>query len=257
MWSIGYSIADEGFDAWEAGAIRIGDAYVEAFRDLARSLRMAIGLTFLERTSVGFRNSCALIDRHGEIPLVYAKIHTVAFTAEKYCAPGEDFYVAPLDIGTDIVNVGVMICYDREFPESARILALKGAEVILTPNACRLEPARLGQFRARAFENCVATVMVNYPHVRGNGSWPEAGDSNMNGCSVAYSPIAFDPPVSGGEPVDPLILDAGAEEGVYIADIDVTAIRDYQKKSIWGAPYRRPSRYQALVEKGTGSIVEP
>ena len=123
--------------------------------------------------------------------MVYAKVHTVAFSCEKYCTPGEDFYVAPLDIGRDVIQVGIMICYDREFPESARILALKGAEVILTPNACNLEPSRLGQFRTRAFENNVAMVMVNYPHVRMSGSWPEAGDGNMNGRSVVYSPICL------------------------------------------------------------------
>jgi predicted amidohydrolase len=42
-----------------------------------------------------------------------------------------------------------MICFDREFPESARILMLKGAELILTPNSCPLEENRIGQFRTR------------------------------------------------------------------------------------------------------------
>ncbi len=255
MWSIGYAIGDQDFD-WDAAAIDVGDPYVGEFRDLASRLQMAIALTFLERTPDGFRNSCALIDRRGEVVLVYAKVHTVAFSCEGYCTPGEDFYVAPLDIGRDVIQVGIMICYDREFPESARILALKGAEVILTPNACNLEPSRLGQFRTRAFENNVAMVMVNYPHVRMSGSWPEAGDGNMNGRSVVYSPIAFDPPVSGGAPIDPLLLDAGEVEGIYTADIDVTAIRTYRKTSIWGAAYRRPSRYHMLAEKGTGSTVE-
>jgi len=55
-----------------------------------------------------------------------------------------------------------MICYDREFPESARILMLKGAEIILTPNCCELEQSRLGQFRTRAFENMVGVAMANY-----------------------------------------------------------------------------------------------
>ena len=41
-----------------------------------------------------------------------------------------------LDTAQDDVKIGAMICYDREFPESARILMLKGAEIILTPNAC-------------------------------------------------------------------------------------------------------------------------
>src|SRR4051794_38026705 len=55
-----------------------------------------------------------------------------------------------------------MICYDREFPESARVLMLGGAELILTPNACGLDADRLGQFRARAYENMVGVAMANY-----------------------------------------------------------------------------------------------
>lgn len=55
-----------------------------------------------------------------------------------------------------------MICYDREFPESARILMPKGAELILVPNACFLEHNRISQLRARAFENTVAVAVANY-----------------------------------------------------------------------------------------------
>ena len=73
-----------------------------------------------------------------------------------------------------------MICYDREFPESARILMLVGAELILVPNACNLEQNRLGQFKARAFENMVGLAMANYAAPR------------CNGHSMAVSPIAFD-----------------------------------------------------------------
>ncbi len=51
-----------------------------------------------------------------------------------------------------------MICFDREFPESARILMLKGAELILVPNACPMEINRLSQLRGRAFENMIAVA---------------------------------------------------------------------------------------------------
>lgn len=71
----------------------------------------------------------------------------------KISAAGEDFYVADLDTESGIVKVGAMICFDREFPESARILMLKGAEIILVPNACPLEINRLSQLRARAYKN--------------------------------------------------------------------------------------------------------
>ena len=76
--------------------------------------------------------------------------------------PGDGFRVADLDTRAGTVRVGLMICYDREFPESARVLMLGGAELILTPNACGLDADRLGQFRARAYENMVGVAMANY-----------------------------------------------------------------------------------------------
>lgn len=257
MWSIGYAIVDDGFDAWQEMAVSSGDSYVNAFRDFARDRRMAIALTFLESTREGYRNSCALIDRGGEVLFVYGKVHTCLFTPERKCTAGNEFPVADLDTGADVVRVGAMICYDREFPESARVLALKGAELVVTPNACHLEASRLAQFRTRAFENAMACVMVNYPHVREKGLWPEFGSDNMNGGSVAYSPIAFDPPEPGGLPISPVLVDAGAEEGVYIAEIDMERIRRYRSTAIWGTRYRRPSTYGVLVERGTESVVEP
>ena len=52
-----------------------------------------------------------------------------------------------LDTARGPVRVGAMICYDREFPESARLLMLRGAELILTPNACPMEINRLSQLK--------------------------------------------------------------------------------------------------------------
>src|SRR5437588_10568653 len=112
----------------------------------------------------------SLIDRHGDIVMTYAKVHTCDFGAQEWTlTPGEDFYVCSLDTEQGALKVGAMICYDREFPESARILMLKGAEVILTPNSCPLEINRLSQYRARAFENMVALAMANYAAPQDNG----------------------------------------------------------------------------------------
>src|SRR4051794_34959426 len=75
--------------------------------------------------------------------------------------PGDGFRVADLDARAATVRVSLMICFDREFSESARVLMLGGAELILTPNACGLEADRLGRFRARAYENVVGVAMAN------------------------------------------------------------------------------------------------
>lgn len=79
---------------------------------------------------------------------------------------GEGFYVSQLDTEKGRIKVGAMICYDREFPESARILMLKGAELILVPNACPMEINRHSQLRTIAFENmtAIATCTKDVTH---------------------------------------------------------------------------------------------
>ena len=58
----------------------------------------------------------------------------------------------------DGVKIGIMICYDREYPESARILMLKGAEIILVPNDCGTMKPRLQVLSTRTYENMVGIV---------------------------------------------------------------------------------------------------
>jgi predicted amidohydrolase len=235
MWNIGYThcLSDaEGRSAWRSLALTQQSEYVTHFRELARELDLAIALTYLERRVEAVRNSVSLIDRHGQILFTYSKVHTCEWDWEAECEPGEDFYVAALDTKAGPVKVGAMICFDREFPESARILMLKGAEIILTPNACELEANRLGQFRARAMENMVGVAMANY------------AASQENGHSVAFSPICFD---ENERSLNPLVVEAGEAEGVYIAEFDMDKIRAWREHEVWGNAFRRPSRYSMLI----------
>jgi N-carbamoylputrescine amidase len=235
MWNIGYThcLSDaEGRSAWRSLALTQQSEYVTHFRELARELDLAIALTYLERRVEAVRNSVSLIDRHGQILFTYSKVHTCEWDWEAECEPGEDFYVAALDTKAGPVKVGAMICFDREFPESARILMLKGAEIILTPNACELEANRLGQFRARAMENMVGVAMANYAAPQENGH------------SVAFSPICFD---ENERSLNPLVVEAGEAEGVYIAEFDMDKIRAWREHEVWGNAFRRPSRYSMLI----------
>ena len=236
MWNVGYALPDskqlDEVTTWAAQAIGRDSAFVAHFRALAKELGMAIALTYLERWPGLPRNAISLIDRHGEIVLTYAKVHTCDFDQEAALTPGDGFYVCTLDTAQGTVKIGAMICFDREFPESARILMLQGAELILTPNACELEANRVGQFRTRAYENMVGVAMANYAAPQENGH------------SVAFSPVAFD---EAGHSLDPLIVEAGAEEGVYLAEFDMGAIRDWRKREVWGNAYRKPGRYTLLT----------
>jgi N-carbamoylputrescine amidase len=225
--------------AWQARAISRDDPFIQHFRRLARELGMAIAITYLEAWSGAPRNSVSLIDRHGEIGLTYAKIHTCDFDApEAACTPGDDFHMCTLDTAQGEVKVGAMICFDREFPESARILMLKGAEIILTPNSCDLDRHRIEQFRARAFENMVGVAMANYAAPRNNGH------------SVAFDPITFD---ADGKVRDNLVVEAGEGEGVYLAAFDLDQLRRHRSSEVWGNAFRRSHRYAAL----TASAIEP
>ena len=163
MWSNGYHIYNRPVDEWKKEAISIDSDFINAFGTLAKQLNMAIGITLLEKYKNAPRNSLVLFDRYGELKLVYAKVHTCDFDVERNLTAGEDFFVTTLDTSCGKVKIGAMICYDREFPESTRILMLKGAELILVPNACPMEINRLSQLRARAFENMLAIATCNYP----------------------------------------------------------------------------------------------
>ena len=223
----------EAIARWQAQAIGPGDPFVVHFRSLAQELNMAIAITYLERWPGAPRDTVSIIDRHGEIALTYAKVHTCDFDEpEAYCTPGDDFFVCALDTEQGAVNVGAMICFDREFPESARLLMLKGAELILTPNACELEPARLAQFRARAYENMFGVAMANYAAPQENGH------------SVAYHPMPFG---KDGASRDTLIVEAGESEGVYLAAVDIDEIREWRRSEVWGNAFRKPHRYGLLT----------
>jgi len=241
MWSVGYVIPEDMTEL-KANAVSADSSYVSAFADLAKELGMAIGITFLEKSDPLPRNTLCLFDRFGNKVLTYAKVHTCDFSDECRLSAGEDFYVTDLDTEQGSVKIGAMICYDREFPESARILMLKGAEIILVPNACPMEINRVSQLRARAYENMVGIATVNYPE----------GVPDCNGHSTAFDGIAYRPDESGSR--DTLIIEADERDGIYIADFPVDDIREYRSREVHGNTYRHPQKYKLLISE---SIEEP
>ena len=130
-----------------------------------------------------------------------------------------------------------MICYDREFPESARILMLQGAELVLVPNACPMEINRLSQLRGRAYENMLAIATCNYP----------APHPDCNGHSTLYDGVIYLPGMPGSR--DMCVFEAGSEEGIYMAKLDIDMLRDYRRREVWGAKHRRPDLYGAIADR--------
>jgi predicted amidohydrolase len=230
LWQIGYGACPAGArrDAWLARAEPVDGSWVSAFRELATSTGTAVAVTFLRRTDAGPANATAVIGGDGALALVHDKVHVCDFMWEAVLRPGARFCAAPVQTRAGPVDIGVMTCFDREFPESARSLALDGAELILSPNACLICDDRLGQLRTRAFENMLAVAMANYPR------------PFMNGRSAVFDGIAS----AAGRPRDHQLLLADARPGLLVADIDLDALRRYRAQGLWTHARRRPDAYR-------------
>jgi predicted amidohydrolase len=227
LWSVGYA---RGFDP--ALAEPIDGAFASRFRGLARELGVAIGLTWLESVpGTAPRNAFALFDGRGSLALRSAKVHLCPWgPPDTACSPGDGFPVAELATRSGVVSVGAMICFDREFPESARALALGGAEVILVPNACELGESapevgdvRLAQLRSRAFENLVGVAMANYAAPQHDGH------------SCAYYPDGATAAL------------ADDRERVVLVDLDLERVRAFRRREAARMTARQPGLYGALT----------
>jgi N-carbamoylputrescine amidase len=113
---------------------------VRHFRDVARELGVVLPISFFERAGNAYFNSVAVIDADGAVLGVYRKSHIPN-------GPGyqEKNYFSPGDTGFKVWNtrharIGVGICWDQWFPESARAMALLGAELLFYPTAIGTEP---------------------------------------------------------------------------------------------------------------------
>lgn len=239
MWSSGY-VFPHNREWLEQNAVSLDSQYVTRFSEIAAELDMAVAITLLERHEPKPRNTVCLFDRHGKLVYRYAKVHICDFGEdddEGVLDAGDDFFVGELDTKEGTISVGSMICYDREFPEAARILMLKGAELILVPNACPMEINRLSQLRGRAYENRVAIATCNYP----------AFHRGCNGHSTLFDGVIYD--TETGAPRDMLVCKMGEDAGVFFAELDVDMLREYRNREADNLKNRRPELY-GLIAKG-------
>ena len=108
---------------------------IKAMGELARKRNIVVPVSFYEQVGNRRYNSLAMIDAGGELMGVYRKSHIPDFARYE-----EAYYFAPGDTGfivwdTKFGKIGAGVCWDQWFPEAARIMALKGAEVLLYPTA--------------------------------------------------------------------------------------------------------------------------
>lgn len=132
---------------------------IGVLRALAARHRTALVAGFAERTDGRPANSVAIIDRDGTLRGVYRKVQLFGTDEARGFLAGDEFVVAEL-CG---VRCGVMICFDIEFPEPARMLARAGCELLVTA-AANMDPFARDhelQAAARALENHLPHVYVN------------------------------------------------------------------------------------------------
>lgn len=124
-------------------------------------------------------NSCALISPCGEVIGVYRKTHPFP-TERGWTTPGNS---API-FHTPLGKIGIVICYDGDFPELSRVMALQGAEILIRPSAF-LRSAEIWSLTncARAYDNHVYMIAVN-------SVGTDAGGSLYFGNSMIVSPLA-------------------------------------------------------------------
>ncbi len=135
-----YFCQERRYDYYNFAKPTLENDAVKHFAKLAKELEIVIPVSFYERDGNRLFNSAAVIDADGEILGLYRKTH---IPDDHYYQ--EKFYFIPGDTGfktfkTKFGTIGVGICWDQWFPETARALALNGAELIFYPTAIGSEP---------------------------------------------------------------------------------------------------------------------
>ena len=135
-----YFCQERRYDYYAYASPVAENAAVQRFSKVAAELHAVIPVSFYERDGNVLYNSCAVIDADGSILGVYRKTHIPDdhFYQEKfYFTPGNTGFKV---FSTRYGRIGIGICWDQWFPETARSLALAGAELLFYPTAIGSEP---------------------------------------------------------------------------------------------------------------------
>lgn len=213
---------------------------ISHFSALAKELGVVLPISFFEEANLARFNALAVFDADGEHLTTYRKTHIPQFPGYE-----EKFYFSPGDSGYQVVEtrfgkVGCGICWDQWFPETARAMALRGAEVLMFPTAIGSEPAipdldSAGHWRRTMQGHAAANIM---PLIASN----RVGHEAVEGTEMEFYGTSF---IAGytGE----ILADADrSSEGVITATVDLDAAADYRRN--WGVfRDRRPDTYGVLT----------
>jgi N-carbamoylputrescine amidase len=231
-----YFCREENAD-WFAEARPVDeDEAVARMRVVAAELGVVIPVSFFERAGQAHYNSVAVVDADGSVLGVYRKSHIPD-------GPGyeEKFYFRPGDTGfrswrTRHATIGVGICWDQWFPESARAMMLLGAELLLYPTAIGSEPHEPDLDTRDPWQRTMVGHAVSniVPVVAANRTGVEGGQRFYGSSFVADA---------RGEKVAEF---GRSEQGAIVAEFDLDALA--RTRASWGFfRDRRPDLYEALV----------
>lgn len=201
---------------------------ISRMRTLAAELGVYIMAPIIQKTDKRIpRNTAVLIDDTGDIIGTHSKTHLVG-DEQIYFERGQKYSVFKTKFG----NIGMLVCYDISFPETARILALKGADIIIVPVACR----NFSYYRDWVINNFRARALDNVLYVAGACMAGELPDSPFTGTSLFVSPIGAILNMAGVE-----------EETILYQDIDIDLIHKERKENTVLID-RHPEDYRILSE---------
>ena len=214
---------------------------VIAMRKLAASLKVAIPTSFFERDGHHYYNTLAMIGPDGEIIGTYRKSHIPdgpGYEEKFYFRPGNDGFKVWDVFGA---RIGIGVCWDQWYPETARCLALMGAQVLFYPTAIGSEPKDAGIDTSRmwrramighAVSNCMPVIAANRIGLEG----PTDTGIGFYGHSFICD-----------EWGDMLAEYGAGETGVLSATLDLEAARRH--RASWGFfRDRRPQLYGRIAE---------
>lgn len=155
LWSTGYYLDKQTFASLAASTKKT----IEKFQKIAVEWQVVLIIPFVESEKGSLFISLAVIEKTGLILKIYRKSFLWG-REQKIFTAGKRQYI-PVD--TSIGRIGVLICYDIEFPEPSRLLALQGAQIIIVPSVWSI-PAQSRwdiQLPARALDNTAFVLGVN------------------------------------------------------------------------------------------------
>jgi N-carbamoylputrescine amidase len=220
-----------------------GHPFIGRFQALAKELAVVLPLSFFEKAGHAYYNSLVMIDATGEVLGLYRKSHIPdgpGYMEKYYFAPGDTgFRAFPTRSGT----LGAAICWDQWYPETARAMALQGAEVLLYPTAIGSEPDAAGSMdTSRMWRRVmVGHAVANACYL---GAANRVGTERVEGSEQTFYGTSFICDYAGE-----ILAEAGrTEETVLVAPLDLDQARAF-RAGMGFFRDRRPDLYGALLTR--------